>query len=495
MDTLPAPAPVRVRAETWLAVAACAAAALWIDLGHFHRAEDGDSMLPVLISLQRWTPFFWDQDRFGQLVPLLAMPLKDPLLNLLFQRWLFLFAGLCSFLAAARWAFGRERWHLLGLLAAALWVGLMPLVRSYEFLGHHPYALSMLLGFSALAVEEGEGRRAFRWPAAAALMLLSHWVSSAMFVFLVPAALGKAVALAVGRRGDERRAPLGRGLREAGWSLGGGAAARAFNQLAGIKRTTALHPVPLEDWPRAWAELGRHLWADQAPQWLFWVCLAAGVAGAVAVARSPRWRREAADPARIGLGLLAGSAGYFLVAAVQAHVVESLSLIRYLYPALPLLELSLLAPAVLPLAQALDGRAFRAACALAAAGVLGGSAWTFGAPAPGSIRTDLEAVSPVTAEVIALRCTHVAGSYWTVWPAVVMANAELYRRGEHRQVFGIAERAAVTLDLATAVRPEDVRIAVALDDAEAAGALRDFPRLVTLERGRTIAVLGLPAPR
>jgi len=487
----------RVRPETWLAIAACAAAALWIDLGHFHRIEDGDSMLPVLISLQRWTPFYWEQDRFGQLVPLLAMPLKDPLANLLFQRWFFLFTGLCSFLAAARWAFGRERWQLLGLLGAALWLALMPLVRSYEFLGHNPYALSMLLGFSALLAAEGEGSRAWRWPLAAALVLLSHWVSSAMFVFLVPAALGRAAALALGRRGGERWPPLWRGLREAGWALGGGGAAWAFNRLTGVPRTTALHPVPVQQWPNAWAQLGHHLWADQAPQWLFWASLAAGVAGAAAMARSARWRREAADAARVGVGLLLASAGYFLLVAVQAHVVENLSLIRYLYPALPLLELSLLAPAVLPVEQVLDARAFRAACGVAAACALGGSALTFGAPAPGSIRADLEAVSPVTAEAISLRCTHVAGNYWKVWPAVVMANADLYRRGERRQVYGIANRAAVTMDLATAMRPQDVRIAVALDDGEAMGWLRAFrfPNLVVLERGQQIAVLGVQGAR
>jgi hypothetical protein len=488
----------RVRAETWLAIAACAAAALWIDLGHFHRIEDGDSMLPVLISLQRWTPFYWEQDRFGQLVPLLAMPFKDPLVNLLVQRGLFLFAGLCSFLAAARWAFGRERWQLLGLVAAALWAALMPFVRSYEFLGHNPYALSMLLGFLALIAAEGQGHRAWRWPATAALMLLSHWVSSAMFVFLVPAALARGAALAAGRRGAERWPPLWRGLREAGWSLGGGAAAWAFNKTGAahagnVPRVTALVPVPVQEWPHAWAELGRHLWVDQAPQWLFWACLLISVAGAVVTSRSPRWREEAADATRIGLGLFVASAGYFLVVAVQQHVVENLSLIRYLFPVLPLLELSLLALAVLPLEQLLEAQGFRRACGVAGACLLGASAFTFGLPAPGHIREDLEAVSPITPEVIALRCTHVAGYYWKVWPAVVMANAARYQRGERGQVYGIAHRAGVTLDLATAMRPEDVRIGVALDDPEAMGWLRAyrFPNLTLLERGQKIAVLGI----
>ena len=55
-------------------VAALAVAAALVDLGGFHRLEQADSIVPVLVSLQRWTPFFWDQERFGMLVPLLALP-------------------------------------------------------------------------------------------------------------------------------------------------------------------------------------------------------------------------------------------------------------------------------------------------------------------------------------------------------------------------------------------------------------------------------------
>ena len=42
--------------------------------------------MPVLVSLQRWTPFYWDQERYGMLIPALALPVRDPLLNLLLQR-------------------------------------------------------------------------------------------------------------------------------------------------------------------------------------------------------------------------------------------------------------------------------------------------------------------------------------------------------------------------------------------------------------------------
>ena len=44
-------------APLWPALLACAAAAFWIDLGAFHDHQQSDALVPVLVSLQRWTPF------------------------------------------------------------------------------------------------------------------------------------------------------------------------------------------------------------------------------------------------------------------------------------------------------------------------------------------------------------------------------------------------------------------------------------------------------
>ena len=65
----------RRNAWTWTLLLV-ALLATWIDLGRVHTFQGADSFIPILVSLQRWTPFFWGQDRFGMLVPLLATPLK-----------------------------------------------------------------------------------------------------------------------------------------------------------------------------------------------------------------------------------------------------------------------------------------------------------------------------------------------------------------------------------------------------------------------------------
>src|SRR5262245_15413960 len=79
----------------------CAGAALWADLGTLHRLQHGDSLMPVLVSLQRWTPYFWEQDRYGMLIPLLARPVTNPFANLLFQGFLNVTFGLAAFFLLA----------------------------------------------------------------------------------------------------------------------------------------------------------------------------------------------------------------------------------------------------------------------------------------------------------------------------------------------------------------------------------------------------------
>ena len=88
-----------------------AAAAVWIAFSGIHRLHNSDSLMFGLASVYAWTPFFWEQDRVGMLVPLVASSLPDPVLNLVLQIGLTAFAGLCvplfcdrSGLPASGWA-------------------------------------------------------------------------------------------------------------------------------------------------------------------------------------------------------------------------------------------------------------------------------------------------------------------------------------------------------------------------------------------------------
>src|SRR3954451_10380405 len=169
----------------WAVVLIVAAVlAVWIGLGTVHDYDHADSLLPVLVSTQRWTPFFWGQDRFGMLVPLLAMPIRHPLANLLVQGWMMTAAGLLAPFAAARFRPARDDpWIAIGAGANLLFLLLTPPVVQFDWLPAQPYGLSMCLGFAALVIAERSTRPAATI-VAGILLALACWINIGIVVML-----------------------------------------------------------------------------------------------------------------------------------------------------------------------------------------------------------------------------------------------------------------------------------------------------------------------
>src|SRR5437762_10011290 len=87
----------------WPYLVICAAAGLMVSLGSFHWWHNSDSLIPMLVSLQKWTPFFWEQDRIGMLVPLLTLPLREPLWNLIAQEAIYVSTTLAAMFLLPRY--------------------------------------------------------------------------------------------------------------------------------------------------------------------------------------------------------------------------------------------------------------------------------------------------------------------------------------------------------------------------------------------------------
>src|SRR4029434_3206453 len=127
-------------------VTVCAGVAIWVDLGTLHRSHTGDSLIPILVSLYRWTPFYWGQDRLGMLLPLLAVPFPNPLTHLLVQIGVSTCASFVSMCLLARYTLPRGLWQLAALLSAAGFLALAPGWMRFEILAvHQPYGLSLAL--------------------------------------------------------------------------------------------------------------------------------------------------------------------------------------------------------------------------------------------------------------------------------------------------------------------------------------------------------------
>jgi hypothetical protein len=487
----------RARAGSLATFAALALAAALVDLGRFHLHEHGDSIVPVLVSLQRWTPFYWDQERYGMLVPLLALPVRDPLWNLLLQRGLLVVAGLAAVVLLARHVLAGRDWRVAGAFAAALLLVVPPPIWRFEYLGDQPYGLSVALALAGLALAEpGEGGRrgAPRLLAGAALSVLAHWVNAAAGLLLLPLAAARA---AIDLLESERRSGVRARLAVDASLLVGGLAAgqvllRLVPALGGRSVRIPTGALPVAQWPSAWAAFLGNAWRD-AGAWP--VALAAVAALGLGLLALPRHRPLARGALLRAGALLAAALAYALAAGTLAWVAENGFHPRYLAPSAVLVHLAAVSLASEPLARA--GRGARAVLAGAVALVPVTALLASGPPSLAQVRADLDAVAgKATEDVLAARCTLVTGDYWSVWPAVFHATLVARERGLPAHVYGVAHRANPTVPSWIGVPRDGLRICrVRGVEAAAERSLRDF-RLwpVELLERRGAVDVAVPAP-
>ena len=493
-------------------LAVCAGVAAWIDFGTLHRYHNGDALIPVLVSLYRWTPFYWGQNRFGMLLPLLAIPFRNPLTNLLVQMGLATFAALVSMCLLARYTLPRGLWQLAALLSAAGFLAFAPEWMRFEILAVQPYGLSLALALGGLSLLEHahawQSRR--RVVTALALLLLAYWVNLSMVVLcpalvllrwriqasgaVRPAAPAGLPQSSLGRRLGKLYVELGQSDIGRALVLLAIAAATGLALFLAASGGTRLGFTPPQEWPLAWAGFAESTWHTfTSPTWLVFQ-LTTPLAAAVLLICLPRLREAARPALHAALFLALVALFYAGVLACTAHAKRNAYAYRYLIPSLLLLQSASAAVAVSPLGAVLQRQA-RLVRWLTPAGMLG--LWAaaivgFGLPSLTGVRQDIDRqLGERTAELLATNCTHIAGNYWDIWPAMFHANLVLHERGETRVLWGLSYRSRATQALWSQIPLEKVRVGVPLHDREADDYLKAFrfPAMVEVERHQTIVVL------
>src|SRR3954464_15724901 len=343
-------APATISGHPWLLVTIVTAAlAAWIGLGSLHDLQHADSLLTVLVSTQRWTPFFWGQDRFGMLVPLLAMPIRHPLANLLVQGWMMPAAGLLAPFAAARFLTGRDDpWIAIGAGANLLFLLLTPPVVQFDWLAAQPYGLSMCFGFAALVIAE-RSTRAGATIVAGVLLALACWVNIGIVIMLAIATVCQ----------SSRR------VRLLAMEAAGAAFAFMLGRYAADAHTVTA-AIPPGQWLAAWTRLLQNSAGVIArPAW------AAVVALATAVAIGRLWERGGPPAWRPAAVTLAMAVGTWLVTGTSLWIAMNSYVFRYMYPALMLAAISAAMILAAPLTKRADALSAVALVALIAAACVG----------------------------------------------------------------------------------------------------------------------------
>jgi hypothetical protein len=487
----------------------CALAALWTDLGSLHRLQHSDSLLPVLVSLQRWTPFFWEQDRYGMLIPLLARPVTNPFGNLLLQGFLNVFFGLSAFFVLARYMVPGPTYPIIGALGAAAFLTLTPAAYRFDYLMDANYGLWMVLGLGSLIVIEdrpgGSPRRGSwgRGLTALVLVVLAHWVYRATALYLgilvvlrtlfAPGFVREAVQSLRDRELPARerllrlaRSGPGRALL---LLLAGYLAGRELTRLA-RHQSTALRGEPLSQWPEAWSSLVAQTARALAPG--TWPLVLGAAAGLVVAACLIRGRdRLKAIPGRDVAALVATAALVALFMGTRYWVKINEYEPRYLLPSVMLAQAALWIVIALPLGCSWAMRHQRMLPALAAVLLFLSVAWSYGTPSPRRVRADLDRLGRLTPDVLAAGCTHLAGNYWTVWKTVFHTNLTLYERGARRTVWGVTFRGQPASELWIHKPQEERCVCIPVGDPYGDNWLLSFgfSRFRDVQRWPTIRVL------
>lgn len=448
-----------------------AAAAAWLAASDAHRYANGDTIVPVLSSLRRWTAYYWGQDRFGMLAPLLAFPVRDPLWNLMVQSGIY-FAALIAAPLLTAWALLPRRLALTaGLLASAALIALqrVPVV-SQLGLGSEPYALALCL--AAPAMRRLRSRRADRRHVVAwGCLALALWVNIATVIVVCGWA---ALRAALTRRGS-LRSRLRAGVH-APLFLAGGILAVAHRLLAMLapREATRYQPEAISEWLDGWSGLLVNAARDFATPGATAALACAAAAGAALLRIGGRRGRAALA---IAAALLTLGFAEVLVMGVVRHVHENLLMSRYLFTPLLLLHVAAagLVVAALHAVRPPARAALRATAALALLGVAATPALRFAPPSPARVRaTYLERFGDLDDTLIATGATHLAGMYWTVWPAVFVHQLKHGDEPGYRHVWGLAYRASATERL-WRTPPEAMRIlAIESQRAHVARLLRVF---------------------
>ncbi|MBW2315548.1 MAG: hypothetical protein JRH10_15325 [Deltaproteobacteria bacterium] len=403
--------------------------------------QNADGLILALVSLQQWTPFYWEQDRFGMLVPLLTNALDDPFATLAAQHALTSFFGLMAFFGLSRFALGRGGpWFAAGAFSATAYAVTHPSNDTlfYYLSTIQPSGTSLALAAGALvAWREDAKPTAARVAVGSALALLAIWVNVAAAVFLL-------VTLLADRA-------LHRGASAPSWAAEGATlASLGAIELAMVSSPygTNYGPLSPEEWPAAAAAF-----LSSAASGYLGAGLGLALLAGAFVSTALAWRSEL--PWRRPLAIGAGAVAYLCAFAVLAWTEGNAR-----YALLPFAALTA-AVSIIPL-QSLHSRTRRGVIeVLATVALITTMMLRFGPPEPERSRRELhERFGAATPELLASGVSHLFGDYWHVWPAVFHTNWVLHDLGRPQSAFGVTFRSNPTRAQWEGTLDCDTRVAI-----------------------------------
>lgn len=484
--------PARAVHPIWLYLMLCGVVAGCVDLGHIHWGHQADSIVPILVSLQRWTPFYWQGDRIGMLLPLLAAPFHHPLTNLLVQDWLGTFSGLAGFFLLARYVLRDRFWPAAATLVTTYLLVFVPPGTRFTWFVEQQYGTSLTLTVAALLILEGYKSEPSQWPrlpGAILLIVAANWVNFAASIIFIPfiifrSLLGLLARAASVHEGNVLINPL-RGrkvLYDVGLLVLGTVSGRAMSHFLArdVVDTASFASIPLAKWPGAWHRFAISTWNAVFTGLSCLIFLIPATAGAILLFTVPTLRPFRRKTLMLAAALLGAAVPYWLLIGTLAHVQANLYFPRYAFPSLVFISLAVAVFANVPFGL-LPCTALRYCFGVSAVLLLSAAIYSYGLPSVIAVRRDIEhRFGTYSKDILQSQIDLIAGSYARVWPAVFHANLLLYEKGEHRQIYGLTLRGEPTRIYWSKIPLPRLRVAIlAGDNADAQYWLHNYGLALT----------------
>jgi hypothetical protein len=307
-------------------LAAVVVLAAWLDFSRLQEGHHGDSLVPVLTGLTAWKPFFWGQDRFGMLIPLLALPVRDPAAHLLLQGFLVIGLSVWGLILLVRTLLPEcSDWVPAATLLLVLLLLLAPADQRFNILWVQPYTLSFSLGLSAIELLRRVGTA--RLLGATVLFCAAAWVNVSVGLVLAPLVAWRALFIDTGRLGLGRWRPAV--VSAVLLALATFSSSR-LSQAVPVPHTV-FETLPVSAWLGAATELLRGAWVNADIR--KWVGVALGLATLGSLSLASAQVRKQARPALIAAAGLVLTAGVpFAAVSTSKWVAGNGYSLRYLTP-------------------------------------------------------------------------------------------------------------------------------------------------------------------
>ncbi len=434
---------------------------------------NADAIVPILSSLLHWTPFYWGQSRFGMVVPLTTSLISNPLWNLFLQTIICSFLGLLALFCMAHFLFGSRYAFAIGALSALGYLALLNQPSLYEYVGpSQPYAPALGLAFAGLYFFETDkiSPRVRCLCRIMGIILLAggFWVTPSLIVTLGPLIVLRDLLGLLNE--NPRHRYLGITIRT--WSILGisiccFSLSISLTMLAPFHANTSFTPVNewLPGMQRLAVSFGKRLKPDVLP-FGYAICYLICVA-LLCLKRDFEGLRIIGSAS---LCILAAVICDFFFVSTNTHVAMNGYEGRYLLISRNLLFILCSFVAVVAISRkfpSIRDNFERVTPLLLGSILILVTIIRFGLPSAHAARESvLQRIPDLEPQIMQAGCTHMAGSYWRVWPLVWRILLERYERGEPAKVWGVTVRSDDTQHLWSRIPWNEMRICGLKDDKE-----------------------------